>query len=464
MLNKEDMKQLNQEIAEYFGGVVFPLEETDKLFREGVNQLVMLDRYAYKDTELKTIKVGDVVLLTVKEDPQFPARGIGKIVSINGDNVEIKLDGTYATVAGSDVVTRKLSEIEKPMELSYEQISRRVANGLSSVEQQYDPSKQQKVNEAFYNVLSTQKVVPAGRVLYGAGANTQVTYFNCYVLPFIHDSRGGIAKHREEAMEIMSRGGGVGTNGSTLRPKHALAKGVNGKSSGAVSWLNDLANLTNLIEQGGSRRGAQMIMLSVWHPDILEFIISKMQNPEILKLIIETTQDEEIKYLAQTKLKFTPLTPTETAMYEEIVSNSKSQELISEAKKMLEQGGRYGVNNPEFLEGANISVNITDEFMDAVKHDADFALQFPDIDNYTPSQKQVYDEEWSEVGDVRKWALPLKTHRTIKAQQLWELINICATYSAEPGIFFIDRANQDTNATSYGQKVIATNPCGKPAQ
>ena len=55
-------------------------------------------------------------------------------------------------------------------------------------------------------------------------------------------------------MEIMSRGGGVGTNGSTLRPKHAPAKGVGGRSSGAVSWLNDIANLTNLVEQGA--RGA----------------------------------------------------------------------------------------------------------------------------------------------------------------------------------------------------------------
>lgn len=78
-------------------------------------------------------------------------------------------------------------------------------------------------------------IIPAGRVLYGAGSGTAVTYFNCYVMPFIQDSRGGISDHRKEVMEIMSRGGGVGTNGSTLRPKHASAKGVGGKSSGSVS-------------------------------------------------------------------------------------------------------------------------------------------------------------------------------------------------------------------------------------
>src|SRR5690625_7702600 len=108
-------------------------------------------------------------------------------------------------------------------------------------------------------------------------------------------------------MEIMSRGSGVGTNGSTLRPRNTLARGVNGKSSGSVSWLNDIAQLTHLVEQGGSRRGAQMIMLADWHPDIIEFIISKMQNPNILRHIINTKKDEQIKRIAKEKQKFEPL-------------------------------------------------------------------------------------------------------------------------------------------------------------
>ena len=128
-----------------------------------------------------------------------------------------------------------------------------------------------------------------------AGAGTDVTYFNCYVMPFVPDSREGISEHRKQVMEIMSRGGGVGTNGSTLRPRNTLARGVNGKSSGSVSWLDDIAKLTHLVEQGGSRSGAQMIMLSSWHPDIIEFIISKMQNPRILKFLIENSSDPVIR-------------------------------------------------------------------------------------------------------------------------------------------------------------------------
>ena len=140
-------------------------------------------------------------------------------------------------------------------------------------------------------------------MLYGA-LDTDVTYFNCYVMPFVADSREGISDHRKQVMEIMSRGGGVGTNGSTLRPRNTLARGVNGKSSGSVSWLDDIAKLTHLVEQGGSRRGAQMIMLADWHPDILEFIISKMQNPRILRFLLENTEEELIKELANEKLKF----------------------------------------------------------------------------------------------------------------------------------------------------------------
>ena len=100
--------------------------------------------------------------------------------------------------------------------------------------------------KSFINELVSLNFIPAGRVLYGAGADTDVTYFNCYVMPYVQDSREGISEHRKQVMEIMSRGGGVGTNGSTLRPRNTLAKGVNGKSSGSVSWLDDIAKLTHL--------------------------------------------------------------------------------------------------------------------------------------------------------------------------------------------------------------------------
>ncbi len=73
----------------------------------------------------------------------------------------------------------------------------------------------------------------------------------------------------------MARGGGVGINLSSLRPRRAIVKGVNGSSSGAVSWGGMFSYTTGLIEQGGSRRGALMLMINDWHPDLLDFITVK---------------------------------------------------------------------------------------------------------------------------------------------------------------------------------------------
>lgn len=290
-------------------------------------------------------------------------------------------------------------------------------------------------------------------------------------MPFVQDSREGISEHRKQVMEIMSRGGGVGTNGSTLRPRNTLARGVNGKSSGSVSWLDDIAKLTHLVEQGGSRRGAQMIMLADWHPDIIEFIISKMQNPRILRYLIENTNDETIKKHAKDKLKFTPLTEQEKAMYQGIVNYKHipgyggfSEKIIKEAEEKLRTGGTYTVHNPDFLTGANISVCLTKEFMEAVEKDGEYELRFPDVESYDAEEMKIYNKEWHKVGDVREWEKmghKVRTYKKIKARELWNLINICATYSAEPGIFFIDNANEMTNAQAYGQKVVATNPCGE---
>ena len=367
------------------------------------------------------------------------------------------------------IVNRPLDVIEKPLEIYYEQIAKRNATGLASVEETEE--KRQEWFEKFYQELKNLNFVPAGRVLYGAGANTDVTYFNCYVMPFVPDSREGISEHRKQVMEIMSRGGGVGTNGSTLRPRNTLARGVNGKSSGSVSWLDDIAKLTHLVEQGGSRRGAQMIMLADWHPDIMEFIISKMQNPRILRYLVENTKDERIKKYALDKLKFTPLTEQEKAMYQGIINYKHipglggfDEKIIKNAEEKLRTGGNYSVHNSEFLTGANISVCLTNEFMEAVENDAEYELRFPAVETYDAKEMAHYNEEWHKVGDVREWERMghrVRVYRKIKAKELWNLINICATYSAEPGIFFIDNANEMTNAKAYGQQVVATNPCGE---
>jgi ribonucleoside-diphosphate reductase alpha chain len=471
---KINIDKLNEDIRLF--PQVHPITPDMHITHKGVSRLVMLDRYSFKDTEKLTLTPGDFVVLTIKEDPKFPARGLGFIVDIDWEakKARVLIEDEYRHVlegeeAETGIVLRSLDIIDKPLEIFYEQIAKRNATGLAAVEKTEE--KRKEWFEKFYQELASLNFVPAGRVLYGAGSGKEVTYFNCYVMPFVKDSREGISEHRKQVMEIMSRGGGVGTNGSTLRPRHTLARGVNGKSSGSVSWLDDIAKLTHLVEQGGSRRGAQMIMLADWHPDIIEFIVSKMQNPRILRYLLENMEDEGIKKAARDKLKFTPLTERERAMYEAIVRYKNApdyggftEEIIKDAEEKLRTGGTYTVHNPDFLTGANISVCLTKEFMEAVENDEEYALRFPDVETYSEEEMRIYNEKWHEVGDVREWeqmGYRVRVYRKIRARELWKLINICATYSAEPGIFFIDNANEMTNARAYGQKVVATNPCGE---
>ncbi len=187
--------------------------------------------------------------------------------------------------------------------------------------------------------------------------------------------------------------------------------------------------------------------------------------------MIENTEDETIKRLANDKLKFKPLTEQEEAMYQGLLNyrtipgmGGFNEKIMRDAETKLRDGGTFSVHNEEFLTGANISVTLTKDFMEAVEKDEDFELRFPAVESYSKEEMAVYNEEWHKIGDVRDWEKmghKVRTYRVIKARELWNLINVCATYSAEPGIFFIDNANEKTNATAYGQKVVATNPCGE---
>jgi ribonucleoside-diphosphate reductase alpha chain len=464
-------KSINNDIKKDFKHI-YPIEDNYELTFEGVSRMVMLDRYAQKDKALISLKVGDLVVVTTKRDTMFPSRGIGRLVEIKGEKYLIKIDEQYvATIDEAmlanpevkDVIVKQKYEIDKPLELYFEQIAKRVGTALAETEE-YD--LKDKWAAEFTRELAELNVIPAGRVLYGAGSDSKVTYFNCYVMPFIKDDRESISRHRMEVTEIMSRGGGVGSNGSTLRPKNAPAKSVGGRSSGAVSWLHDLSLLTHLIQQGGSRRGAQMIMLADWHPDIIEFIVSKMQKPAILQWLMQNTKSELIRQEVNNKLKFIPLSDTDKAMYKGIVDHADVFEpnVIDNAEIKLRDGGNWDVNNSDFLSGANISVTISHKFMEAVEKDEIWDLKYPDLEVMNCSQKEAYDDKWSEVGNVFEWeemGYPVKVYNSIPARELWNLINVCATYSAEPGIFFLDAANDATNAKGYGQRVVATNPCGE---
>ena len=189
-----------------------------------------------------------------------------------------------------------------------------------------------------------------------------VVVSNCYVIPSPEDSRHGILDNLKLMTEIMARGGGVGINLSTLRPRGSYIKTVNGTASGPCSWAQLYSVATgDVIQQGGSRRGALMLMLNDNHPDIEEFITVKRTAGKI--------------------------------------------------------------------EHANLSICVSDKFMQAVKDDADWDLL------------------WQ--GEVKK---------TVRARYLWDLICTSAWESAEPGLVFIDRYNKLSN-TWYYEDIRCVNPC-----
>jgi len=236
-------------------------------------------------------------------------------------------------------------------------------------------------SEEFYELLKDFKYVPGGRILASLGTNSRVTPYNCFVIPSPEDSRQGILASLSEWVEIQSRGGGVGINMSSLRPRGSMVRGVNGTSSGPIPWAHMFTVASrDVIQQGGSRRGAAMIMLDDNHPDLHEFITTKQI--------------------------------------------------------------------PGLLEGANVSVAISNSFMEAVERD----------DWWYPDKK--YDYFNKVISRKQGFDISVQKEKRWKAREIFNIIIESAWKSGEPGIVFMERANQLSNSY-YFEQLISTNPCAE---
>jgi ribonucleoside-diphosphate reductase alpha chain len=135
-------------------------------------------------------------------------------------------------------------------------------------------------SDFFYELLKDFRFVPGGRILSNMGSKSTIaTYYNCFVIgvraddpSFGNDSRVGILNTLSRMVELTSRGGGVGVNWSTLRPKGTRIRGVDGITDGVMPWIDGTDCMINAIRQGGSRTAALMFILDDWHPDFMEFI------------------------------------------------------------------------------------------------------------------------------------------------------------------------------------------------
>ena len=171
---------------------------------------IFLDRYALKDVKKETLEMGDIVVAV--SNTATGQREIGVVTSLGEeDAITVKLDDGV-------ILNVKREDVDKPLETDPAQMLARVAKGIASQEKKGD---QQRWEKEFNWLLEDWKFVPGGRILTGAGTSQNLTYFNCYVIPSPKDSRGGIIASLGQMTEIMSRGGGVGMNISSLRPRHS---------------------------------------------------------------------------------------------------------------------------------------------------------------------------------------------------------------------------------------------------
>ena len=272
----------------------------------------------------------------------------------------------------------------KPGETGIDDLFQRVARALASVEQEADRPKY----EALFLDNLYAGAIGAGRIMSAAGTTIQATLINCFVQPVGDCIQGvdgdgypGIYEALREAAETMRRGGGVGYDFSRIRPRGAAVKGTASMASGPCSYINVFDQSCSTVESAGARRGAQMGVLRIDHPDVQEFITAKR-------------------------------TP-----------------------------GRW--NN------FNVSVGVSDAFMQAVANDQSWDLVHPAKPGSTLMEKGAHQR-----------ADGMWVYQTLPATTLWDTI-MKSTYDfAEPGILFLDHINKDNNL-NYCESISATNPCGE---
>ncbi|MFC7435168.1 adenosylcobalamin-dependent ribonucleoside-diphosphate reductase [Hydrogenophaga bisanensis] len=184
-------------------------------------------------------------------------------------------DLTHTQPISQDVLAEKYL---KEGETGVEDLYRRVARALASVEKE---DIRAEWEQKFLANLHAG-AIGAGRIMSAAGTDIQATLINCFVQPvgdciqgFDDEGYPGIYEALREAAETMRRGGGVGYDFSRIRPKGAEVKGTHSMASGPCSYINVFDQSCSTVESAGARRGAQMGVLRIDHPDVLEFITAK---------------------------------------------------------------------------------------------------------------------------------------------------------------------------------------------
>jgi len=274
----------------------------------------------------------------------------------------------------------------KPAE-TVEEMFWRVAYHIAAHESNWDKEVQQRAYQ-FYNLLSDLQFLPNSPTFTGAGTPLG-QLAACFVLPVSDDmgrNSSGIFQTLRDAALIQQTGGGNGFSFSRLRPKGTMVKTSAGHATGPVGFLRVYDVAFGEIAQGGTRRGANMAVLRIDHPDIEEFITCKSSE--------------------------------------------------------------YAITN------FNISVGITDSFMEAVINDDMWTLRFPDVES------PKYEGFSGTFEQAEAAGIPIIEYKKVRALDLFESIVRQAHHNGEPGVLFLDTANRG-NPVPHLYDLEATNPCGE---
>ena len=291
--------------------------------------------------------------------------------------------------------------------------------------------------EEFEEIISHLDMMPNTPTLINAGNELQ-QLSACFVLDIDDDMRD-IHEVGADAAEIFQAGGGLGYPFSFLRPYGDQVGSTGGVASGPISFMQTLDQICSTIAQGGIRRGAQMGVMHVWHPDIPFFLHSKRKDVS----------------LAQTLLLNDPDDPTHNSF----------SDALEEARDIIDEEGRV----PSYLRNAveghlsnfNISVAVTDEFMDCLHNGEEFTLKNPRTDEvHIANEKTKELWSWFGLGEY----VEVGEELSVPAEVLWEKLIEGAHENGEPGVIYIDRVNKHNSFDVEKHPeycVNATNPCGE---